>query len=159
VVLDDRIFKPLGMKDSYFISGSDSSHLAMGYISGEPENTYPVQNVVGAGGITSTAEDLLIWANALQTEQLLPKEEMHELFIPRVEWKEWDASYGYGWMIDRNAFQVSKKHLIQYHPGTEFGFFDMLVIQPDKGNVVVLLNNTGDFPRFDITDLILTIIN
>jgi len=158
-VLEDRIFKPLGMKDSYFISGSDSSHLARGYLGAEPENPYPVQNVAGAGGITSTAEDLLIWANALQTEQLLPKDKMNELFIPRVEWKEWDASYGYGWMIDRNAFQVSKKHLIQYHPGTEFGFFDMLVIQPDKGNVLILLNNTGDFPRFDMTDLILTTLN
>ena len=56
------------MKDSYFISVFYSSRLARGYLGTEPENPYPVQNVAGAGGITSTAEDLLIWANALQTE-------------------------------------------------------------------------------------------
>jgi hypothetical protein len=42
-----------------------------------------------------------------------------------------------------------------YIPGTEMGFYDMLVRQPDKGIVILLLNNTGDFPRFDMTDLIL----
>jgi CubicO group peptidase (beta-lactamase class C family) len=154
-VLAERIFIPLGMKNSFFVSGSQMQNLAKGYMNGQPENAYPVDNVIGAGGITSTAEDLLIWANALTLNRLLPKSEMDEIFKPRVEWKEWDADYGYGWMIDRNVFRVSKKHIVQYHPGTEFGFFDMLVIQQGKGIVVILLNNTGDFPRFDMTDLIL----
>ncbi len=158
-VLSEMIFVPLGMKNSYFVFSAGKDNRAKGYINGEPENPYPVDNVVGAGGITSTAEDLLIWANALTSGKLLPQEKMQELFLPRVEWKEWDASYGYGWMIDRNLFQVSSKHTINYHPGTEFGFFDMLVLQPDKGIVVVLLSNTGDFPRFDITDLILSELN
>lgn len=35
----------------------------------------------------------------------------------------------------------------------------MLVIQPYKIIVVILLNNTGDFPRFDMTDLILNEVN
>ena len=154
-MLTEKIFIPLGMHNSYFISGPNMQNLAKGYVNDQAENPYPVENVTGAGGITSTAEDLLIWANALSTELLLPKDKMNELFVPRVEWKEWNASYGYGWMIDRNLFQVSKKHLVHYHPGTEFGFFDMLAVQPDKKVVIILLNNTGDFPRFDMTDLIL----
>ena len=157
--LQEQIFLPLGMKSSYFISVTGIDNLAKGYINGEPENSYPVENVIGAGGITSTAEDLQIWANAMMGGKLLPSEKMQELFIPRVEWKEWNASYGYGWMIDRSIFQASSKHIEIYHPGTEFGFFDMLVFQPDKGIVFVLLNNTGDFPRFDITDLILSELN
>jgi CubicO group peptidase (beta-lactamase class C family) len=158
-VLAEKIFIPLGMKNSYFVSGAKGNKLAKGYINDQPEETYPVDNVAGAGGITSSAEDLLIWSNAMDSDRLLPKEKMNELFIPRVEWKEWDAYYGYGWMIDRNLFQVSKKNAVLYHPGTEFGFFDMLALQPDKGVVVILLNNTGDFPRFDMTDLILTVLN
>ncbi len=157
--LQEQIFLPLGMKNSYFVSATGMDSLAKGYINGEPENSYPVENVIGAGGITSTAVDLQIWANAMMNGKLLPPEKMQELFIPRVEWKEWNASYGYGWMIDRNIFQVSSKHSEIYHPGTEFGFFDMLIFQPDKEIVLVLLNNTGDFPRFDITDLILTELN
>jgi CubicO group peptidase (beta-lactamase class C family) len=157
--LTQKIFVPLGMKHSYFVSPVTGGSLARGYINDQPEKPYPVDNVAGAGGITSTAEDLLIWSNAVDSSKLIPKEIMRELFIPRVEWKDWDAYYGYGWMIDRNLFQVSKKHSAIYHPGTEFGFYDMLVLQPDKGIVVILLNNTGDFPRFDITDLILDELN
>ncbi len=158
-VLSEQIFVPLKMTNSYFIYSSGKDNRATGYINGEPENAYPVENVIGAGGITTTAGDLLNWANALTTDQLIPMAIKSQLFTPRVEWKEWDASYGYGWMIDRNLFQVSAKHAVIYHPGTEFGFFDMLVFQPDKGIVLVLLNNTGDFPRFDITDLMLTLLN
>jgi len=158
-ILAQKIFIPLGMKNSFFVSGAKGNRLAKGYINDQPEILYPVENVTGAGGITSTAEDLLIWSNALDSNRLLPKEKMNELFLPRVEWKEWDAYYGYGWMIDRNLFQVSKKQTVLYHPGTEFGFFDMLVLQPGRGVVVILLNNTGDFPRFDITDLILDELN
>jgi CubicO group peptidase (beta-lactamase class C family) len=158
-VLAERIFIPLGMKRSFFISGGDTANIAKGYINGLPENPYPVQNVAGAGGITSSASDLLRWANALSANTLLPKEMMDELFKPRVAWDEWNAYYGYGWMIDRHIFRASDKHTIQYHPGIEFGFHDILLRQPDKGIAIILLSNNGDFPRFDITDLILNQLN
>jgi CubicO group peptidase (beta-lactamase class C family) len=155
VQLRERIFNPLDMKNSYFVTSNGIQETAKGYVNGLPEVPYPVENVTGAGGITSTSEDLLQWANALTSNKLLPKNEMDELFKPRVEWKDWDAYYGYGWMTDRDLFQISQLHVVRYHPGTEFGFFDMLVMQPDNEIVVILLNNTGDFPRFDMTDLIL----
>jgi CubicO group peptidase (beta-lactamase class C family) len=158
-VLAERIFKPLGMKNSYFGSpGNDSTDLAIGYVGNEREYPYRSENVVGAGGITSTAEDLLLWANGLSSGILLSKDKIHELFEPRVEWPAWDAWYGYGWMIDRYLFAVSKEHTIQYHPGTDLGFYSILSLQPDKNAVVILLNNTGEFPRFDMTDLILTVL-
>jgi CubicO group peptidase (beta-lactamase class C family) len=157
--LSDKIFIPLGMKDSYFLIPRNSGHLAKGYMNEEPEKGYPVENVVGAGGITSTCLDLLIWAKALDSGKLISKPLTEELFKPRVEWKDWDAYYGYGWMIDRNLFQASKKHIVQYHPGTEFGFYDMFMLQPDKGIVLILMSNTGDFPRFDMSDLILDELN
>jgi CubicO group peptidase (beta-lactamase class C family) len=160
-VLDEKIFKPTGMKNSFF--GSDSAaaanDLATGYVNGEPELPYAVENITGAGGISSTIEDLLRWNEALSSASLVPHEEMEQIFKPRVEWKEWGAGYGYGWMLDRFQFRVSKKHTIQYHPGTETGFYSMLVRQPDKGIVIILLNNTGEFPRFDMTDLILELLN
>ncbi|MBN9380406.1 MAG: serine hydrolase [Chitinophagaceae bacterium] len=159
-VLAEKIFTPLGMTHSYFgKEGQDTTRLAIGYMFDEPEIGYPVQNLAGAGGITSTAEDLLLWHNALSANTLLPKEKMDELFKPRVQWDEWGAYYGYGWMIDRLQFEVSKKHTIQYHPGTEEGFYDMLVRQPDKDIFIILLSNHSDFPRFDMTDLILNELN
>lgn len=156
--LAERIFIPLGMSSSFFVSG-DTTNLAKAYSGSEPENPYPIQNVIGAGGITSSARDLLRWANALSANTLLPKEMMDELFKPRVAWDEWNAWYGYGWMIDRHLFDASNRHLIQYHPGIEFGFHDILLREPDKNIVIVLLSNMGDFPRFDMTDLILNELN
>jgi CubicO group peptidase (beta-lactamase class C family) len=157
-VLAERIFVPLGMSSSFFVSG-DTTNLAKAYSGSQPENPYPVQNVIGAGGITSSAIDLLRWANALSANTLLPKQMMDELFKPRVAWDEWNAWYGYGWMIDRHLFNASKRHLIQYHPGIEFGFHDILLREPDKNVVVILLSNSGDFPRFDMADLILNELN
>jgi CubicO group peptidase (beta-lactamase class C family) len=159
-VLAERVFIPLGMKSSFFVSGDgDTTNLAKAYSGGQPESPYPVQNVIGSGGITSSATDLLRWADALSANNLLPKEMMEELFKPRVAWDEYNAWYAYGWMIDRHLFDASKKHLIQYHPGIEFGFHDILLREPDKRIVIILLSNMGDFPRFDMTDLILNELN
>jgi CubicO group peptidase (beta-lactamase class C family) len=159
-VLAEKIFTPLGMKSSFFGSRSPlSTNMAIGYVNDEPEMAYAVENIAGAGGITSTTEDLLRWNHALSSMSLLPVAEMNDIFKPRAEWKEWGANYGYGWMIDRLMFKSSDKHVIQYHPGTEPGFYTMLARQPDKGIVIVLLNNSGEFPRFEITDLILRELN
>lgn len=159
VELSERIFTPLGMQHSYFGPVLHNATMAIGYINDEKESAYPIENEAGAGGIVSTAEDLLLWHNALSAGTILPKEKVEEMLKPRVQWDEYDASYGYGWMIDRLQFNASKKHTIQYHPGTEFGFFDMLVRQPDKNIFIILLNNKSDFPRFDMTDLILNELN
>ncbi|MFT5617054.1 MAG: hypothetical protein ACI85I_000270 [Arenicella sp.] len=48
---------------------------------------------------------------------------------------------------------------IRYHPGTDLGFYSMFLKQPDKEITVILLSNTGDFPRFEMTDLILITLN
>ncbi len=56
-------------------------------------------------------------------------------------------------------FTSSKKHKIIYHPGTDFGFYSMFVKQPDLDITIILLNNTGEFPRFEMTDLLLNELN
>lgn len=160
-LLKERIFIPAGMNDTY--AGTDTtavSRKASGYLYERAEPAYQTANTLGAGGIVSTAADLLRWNEALSTNLLLPKEQMDTLFKPRAAYTDWDAWYAYGWMIDQRLFNVSKAaHKIIYHPGTDLGFYTMFARQPDSGNLVILLNNTGDFPRFDLTDLILTEIN
>ncbi|MDB4285853.1 serine hydrolase [bacterium] len=158
-VLQERIFNKLKMNDSYFGSPVDTVNLTIGYLYGKPEPRYFVENVGGAGGITSTTEDLLLWSRALDQEMLLPKEKINNLFVPRVAYTDWEASYGYGWMIDSTLFDVSGKHKVVYHPGTDLGFYSMFLKQPDKKITIILLNNTGDFPRFEISDLILNELN
>jgi CubicO group peptidase (beta-lactamase class C family) len=154
--LKERIFEPLKMNNSGFAPDSINSK---GYWYNIPEPPYKIKNVAGAGGIISTAEDLLKWDEALYTDKLLPIDKINVLFEPRSEYADWDAWYGYGWMIDRKLFSQSKKHTITYHPGTDFGYYTMFVRQPDNRSSIILLNNSGDFPRFDMADLILNVIN
>jgi CubicO group peptidase (beta-lactamase class C family) len=158
-VLYEYVFEPLNMVNTYYGESTDDSNLVTAFHFGKPEPKYNVQNVGGAGGITSTTSDLLRWSNALETEQLLTQEKIGRLFKPEAEYTDWDAYYGYGWMVDKHMFSVSKKHKILYHPGTDFGFYSMFVKQPDNGITIVLLNNTGEFPRFEITELVLNELN
>lgn len=158
-VLREKIFDKLEMDDSYFGEAIEKTNLATGYLFGKPESSYFVQNVSGAGGITSSAEDLLKWSNSFEKQPLLPAEKMKEIFVPRADYMEWEASYGYGWMLDNYMFRISKKHQIHYHPGTELAFYSMFLKQPDKKISVILLSNTGDFPRFPMTNLILNELN
>jgi CubicO group peptidase (beta-lactamase class C family) len=146
-LLHEKIIVPLALAHTS-LDGRDA-FLAKGYLYGVEEPPYAVTNVTGAGAITSTAADLLRWSNHQSTPGLDAQ------FIPRTYYRDWGVYYGYGWMIDRYQFRVSKHHTVLLHPGTDFGFKTMLARQPDRGNTVILLNNTGEFPLFDITDLIL----
>lgn len=158
-LLEERIFIPAGMNDTYAGTDTTAERKATGYLYDGPEPAYNAGNTLGSGSITSTAADLVKWNKALADNLLLPEAQMTELFKPRAEYTDWDAWYGYGWMTDQRLFKVSKTHKIVYHPGTDFGFYTMFARQPDNGNLVILLSNMGDFPRFDLTDLILAELN
>lgn len=155
-LLEQKIFGPLQMNASGF---SNAPLNSKGYWGAEPEPAYPVTNTSGAGGIFSTTGDLLKWDEALYGNQLLPQEKIQENFQARANYPDWDADYGYGWMIDRLLFNQSGKHRITYHPGTDLGYYSMFVRQPDQQNLVIMLSNHGDFPRFELTDIILDQLN
>lgn len=151
-VLQERIFTPLEMDHSGFGLAALNS---TGYWMGQQEPVYPVKNMAGAGGIASTVQDLLKWDEAMYKGTVLPDSLLAASFTPRADYTDWDAGYGFGWMIDKKMFRKSQQHTIIYHPGTDFGYYSMFVRQPDEQNLVILLSNAGDFPRFDMTDLIL----
>ena len=159
-VLKEMIFTPLKMNDSYLGEPGNVKNLTKGYLFNQPEPEFPILNTIGAGGITSTTRDLLKWSMALETDLLIPADDIqNNAWKAHAVYSDWNAFYGYGWMIDQSQFEVSKKHRVVYHPGTDNGFNSMFLKQPDEGITIVLLNNTGSFPRFDITDLILNELN
>jgi len=158
-LLRDRVFTSLQMTDTYFGKYKGNENRAIGYSDGLPEQTYDYGNVYGAGGIWSSAADLLKYHDGLLANKLLPLAQKTEMLKPRVEFKDYGAMYDYGWMTDKSAFAASQKHVITYHPGTDLGFFTMYVRQEDTDSCIILLNNTGEFPRYDMIDLILNIIN
>lgn len=158
-VLEEKITGPLDMRDTRFGTPPSPALIAMGYEGSLPEIAYPVANMPGCGGIYSSVPDLRKWENALIECRLLPCARLSEMFTPRADYADWHAGYGYGWMTDRMLFSASRKHTVQYHPGTDGGFYSMQVRQPDRGITLTMLCNSGDFPRFDMTDLVLEILN
>ncbi len=157
-LLYQYIFSPLEMSSSYLGLPNSEENLVTAYIGGKPEPKYNPNNVGGAGGITSTAQDLFKWSQGLDGDQLLPHADILRLWKPQVKYLDWDAFYGYGWLIDSYMFSMSKEHQIIYHPGVDFGFHTMFIKVPDLGITIILLNNTGDFPRFEIAELILNVL-
>ncbi len=155
-VLNEKILTPLAMTQTSFGTNPTNSK---GYYLGTLEPNYIIKNTAGAGGISSSVTDLLKWDEALKTDKLIPQTILSQAFLPRAAYDGWDADYGFGWMIDKKMFGQSKSHKIIYHPGTDIGYYSMFVRQPDTDNLIIMLSNNGDFPRFDLTDLILNEIN
>lgn len=158
-LLEEKIFKPLGMENTSFGLNPDKQSPVIGYYYGRPEPLYPIENAIGAGGVISTTGDLLKWSNALESGNIVDPSLVDMAMTPRAEYVDWKADYGYGWMIDKYFFSYSKKHKLVYHPGTSTGFYSMFLKQPDEGISIILLSNAGDFPRFEMTDLILEVLN
>ncbi|OCX53764.1 hypothetical protein BEL04_05610 [Mucilaginibacter sp. PPCGB 2223] len=159
-LLQERIFAPVQMTDTYFgAPKTNNIHPAKGYVNEQPESVDDVANQAGAGGISSSAEDMLKYHEALRTDKLLTTTQKAEMLKQREEFKDNGAWYGYGWMIDKSAFDASKKHVITYYSGTDLGFSAMFARQEDSDTCIILLNNNADFPRYDMTDLLLNMVN
>ncbi|MES2277568.1 MAG: serine hydrolase [Bacteroidota bacterium] len=160
-LLQERIFTPLQMTDTYLgiYKGTDS-HQAKSYLDSVPELKYDFANEAGASGISTSAGDLLKFHDGLYTDRLLPKDAKAQMLKTRVDFKDYYAWYDYGWLTDKNVFTASRnKHVITYYPGTDQGFATLFARQEDNDTCIIVLNNTGDFPRYDIADLILNILN
>jgi CubicO group peptidase (beta-lactamase class C family) len=158
-LLQDRIFTPLQMTDSYFGISVGGEHQAIAYINNKPAPVYDFGNLAGAGGVWSSAEDILKFHDALQGDKLLSKPAKAEMLKNRAEYKDYNAWYDYGWITDKGFFTASAKHLITYQTGKETGFYNIFARQEDNNNCVIILSNYGDFPRYDLTDLVFDILN
>lgn len=140
--LASRIFKPLGMRDSGF--GLPPGGAMKGYVRtypdgvwrpGAPDTLEHVDIVAGAGGIYSTADDMLAWSLAQGTGKLLSSQARSAMFT--------DYGYNYGFGI-RFAPKFGRELI--WHTGNDSGggfaaIFDRF--PEDALTVVAMTNNTG----------------
>lgn len=149
-LLEQRIFAPLGMKDSgYAHTEAILRNRAAGY-----ERTatglrnaryYDMSIPFAAGAMYSTVRDLFLWDQALYTDRLLPVNLRDLLFTPNLE------NYGYGWSIlipAPGAPYASES--IPMHGGTIFGFRAVLQRIPSRREFIVLLDNTESSKLLEI---------
>jgi CubicO group peptidase (beta-lactamase class C family) len=142
-VLKERIFDPLGMKDTgYDHHDSILNKRASGYErtpAGIINAPYLDMSLpYAAGSMYSTVEDLYLWDQALYTNKLLPASYKEIMFKPFLN------EYAYGWAVVKLPLGDSKETASALsHGGGINGFNTVIVRLIDNKHLIVLLNNTG----------------
>jgi CubicO group peptidase (beta-lactamase class C family) len=133
-----HVFQLAGMNDS----GHDDhtpilKNRATGYAgSGAALRHAPYHDMtipIGAGDLYSTAQDLLLWDQALYNDTLLKAPARAKLFTPEKN------NYAYGWMVPKMFNRP-----VHTHGGGIFGFTSNILRFPeDRLVTIVLSNNTS----------------
>ncbi len=156
--LQQRIFDPLGMKDSGYDSNQKIiKNRANGYDYGAfgLENAEYIEigtSPGAAGGLYSTVEDMYRWDRALYTDKLLNKKYRDLMFTPNRGVPEVKAAggrphsiYGYGWQIYTRRHPVTQKRVkVINHGGAINGFRAMEHRLVDEDAFIIVLCNQGD---------------
>eukprot|EP01093_Parvamoeba_rugata_P000548 TRINITY_DN1061_c0_g1_i1.p1 TRINITY_DN1061_c0_g1~~TRINITY_DN1061_c0_g1_i1.p1 ORF type:complete len:587 (-),score=128.52 TRINITY_DN1061_c0_g1_i1:3118-4878(-) len=163
-MLDEKIFFPLGMKESGFDHHSDIlKNRATGYENnGNGFTNSPFLDMsipYAAGSLYATVEDLYLWDQALYTNKLLSQKYMDMYFKPHIP-AFGSFHYAYGWMVGNEALgNTTDSIAVITHGGGINGFNTQISRQLSDKSLIVLLNNTGGAPLGKITQSILGIIN
>ena len=139
--IQEKIFDPLQMKNSYY--GSHSRIIPMRASGYQPQDggianarylsmTLPH----AAGSLLSTVEDLAKWNTAVFDHRLVSEHSLKEVFTPYITSDGENTRYGYGWQI--HQLLGSK---IYRHGGGIFGFLTTGLYAPEEDVYVAVLSN------------------
>lgn len=140
--LKARILGPLGMRDTGMAYQREViPDLARTYFKYEQDpliNDLPAypENWYAAGGLYSTAADLLTFADALFRGGLVSTASRAEMLRPGKE------SYGFGMWVDEMAVK-GRKLLFAQRPGSIMGANTLLLDFPHEPLTIILLGNTN----------------
>jgi CubicO group peptidase (beta-lactamase class C family) len=96
-------------------------------------------DIVGAGDVVSTAEDLARFDAAFDDDRFLPADVRKEMLTPRVEGRR-GASLGYGWFLRTS----DGGHALQFHNGAGAGFRAFNYKLPNERLAVIVLTNIDE---------------
>lgn len=149
--LEEYIFKPLAMTNSYF--GSNNRIIrnrASGYQPGKDgivnADIMSMTIPYAAGSIQSTVEDLYKWHQALHAYKVVKKEILEKAF---TEYKLSDGKgthYGYGWSLS----VVQGSPTIE-HGGGINGFLTNAIYLPNEDVFVAVFSNSNAKPPNDVS--------
>ena len=161
--LQHYILEPLEMNDSgYDVFSEVLDKRATGYSQHFIDYTNsPYLNMelpYAAGGMYSTVEDMFKWDQALYEPGLLAEESLELFFKPHVE--AMGGYYAYGWIINKTDIDGDgEEEKVIRHGGGINGFNTLIVRIPEKGQLLVMLNNTGGAALGFMSNQILKLIN
>ncbi len=138
-LLKEKIFNPLGMKNSYVQKTADHipaearKRFATGHNGGEAVSYWEIDALAPAGAIVSSAEDMLIFGEAVLELSDVPEELRASI---RESLKTRSAKQALGWF--RNKDEAS-------HGGGTGGFRTLLKVNlADKSVAIDLKNSAGE---------------
>jgi len=144
-LLQERIFRPLGMSATRIISERDIvPNRASGYelVKGEIKNQEWVSgtlNTTADGALYTNVMDLGKWDAALYTEKLLKRASFEQMWTA-VKLKDGKSSpYGFGWSLN----EVNGRRLIQ-HGGAWQGFTMNISRYVDDRLTVIVMTNLDE---------------
>ncbi|WP_020402334.1 serine hydrolase domain-containing protein [Gracilimonas tropica] len=138
--IEEKIFDKLGMADSRYASDRELiKNRAYGYHDrgGYTNKMWVSLNIpYASGSLMSTVDDMLIWQNALNSEELLSHETLQKAFTPGTLANGENTTYGFGWHLKEWDGEP-----VREHGGSIFGFKSMGVYLPDQDIYVVGFSN------------------
>jgi D-alanyl-D-alanine-carboxypeptidase/D-alanyl-D-alanine-endopeptidase len=138
----DRICAPLGMGDTVVtLTGEQAARLATGHTRrGRPVAPFQLPALVGAGGLRSTAADLLRFLEANLDPARTPlASQLERAQQPRFQ-RRGGWGVGLGWMIARPPRAAGP---VLWHNGGTSGFRSFVALDRGAGTAVVVLSNTA----------------
>jgi len=140
--LEETIFTPLNMHNSGY--PDNSSGMALIYPDRDAlEGTQFGSGVFpdGSGNLYSSCEDLLLWDQALYTDQLLPRTKLDQMFTPFSRQSPQPGfGYGYGWLVTKI---LGRPILMGAGGGSGSDFVTVYFRLPVDGLTLIVLTNQG----------------
>jgi CubicO group peptidase (beta-lactamase class C family) len=138
--LNQAIFSPLKMRNTgYQDSSSGVAKLYDNHISTTERQVGSPPVSEGSGQMYSSSEDLILWDQALYTNQLLPESELAQMFEPYVPQTEYPGfGYGYGWFLGKSQGQPI---VASAGGGVESPFGTLIVRFPQSRLTMIILAN------------------
>jgi CubicO group peptidase (beta-lactamase class C family) len=139
----ERIFTPLGMKDTrYDLTEELVARRAAGYDrTGDRIGNARYLSMTqphAAGALISTVDDLAKWDAALTAGRVMKPDSLARSFSPYKLASGNSTNYGYGWQISRYEGRE-----VQEHGGGIFGFHAYVVRIPADGVYAAVLSNVS----------------
>jgi CubicO group peptidase (beta-lactamase class C family) len=145
--LEERIFRPAGMKESFVYSPDRlrTAKRALGYdraFGGRwiLDDDSPLNLLYGSGEVYTSIADLARYDRALFGGQLLRATSLAEMFEPGLLKDGTPVPYGFGWSLTADANGVP----YYGHPGNWLGFSSYLLHFPKDDLAVMVLSNRSD---------------
>lgn len=149
--LEKNIFKPLGMKNTYYGSMSRIiKNRATGYDKKEDYVHAEYLSLTipyAAGSIMSTVEDLFIWQMALKAEKVINKESLALAQTNYALNNGEKTDYGYGWGIN----EIFGSPTVE-HSGGIFGYLSNGIYLPEEDVYVAVLSNCNCNPPMEVSN-------